>query len=146
MFLHAIRTTATANLLLVIAVVAGYILYGNLAGLPIGEHFFGMRRGHLGRGRGPLVPAWTFYAISTSLVLLLFLGERFGQWGRKTDRVLCLIFAILFLLSFLVARLPHRVIFPEDEVVVLIPPHERIFMWYYCLAFLLYALAGPNDD
>jgi len=93
--LRTLRTVCTVNLPLAIIILAGYILYGLASGAPIGEHFFGMLRSRMGRGGGPMVPAWTFYAMFQGLILVLFLCERLFQLERNSDRVFCMIFAIV---------------------------------------------------
>jgi len=93
-----------------------------------------------------MVPAWTIYAIAQGLILALFVCERLFQLERNSDRVFCMIFTIVFLIGFLIAHLPHRVIFPEDEKVLVIPGHEQFLMWYLVCSNGIYALFGSNDD
>jgi hypothetical protein len=55
-------------------------------------------------------------------------------------------FVLAFLIVFLMQHLPHRVIFPEDEKVVVIPRHEQVLMWYLWGSNAFYAFVGSNDD
>lgn len=143
--LRAIRTACSANLLVSIAAFMGYILYGHLVQLPINENFFGMGRSHLGRGGGPMVPPWTFYALFEGLILVLFLCAQFFE-SKRYERTFCLIFVVLFLYGILIQHLPHRVIFPEDEKIIVVPRLEQVLMWYVWCSNAFYAVFGPNDD
>ncbi|HTL56674.1 MAG TPA: hypothetical protein VL361_13400 [Candidatus Limnocylindrales bacterium] len=144
--LRTFKTLSTVNLPLSIAIFVAYVLYGLASGAPIGEHFFGMERGHLGRGGGPLVPPWVFYALAEGLILVLFVWARLSEGTKNYDRTFCLIFSVLFVIFFLMAHLPHRVIFPEDERVVVIPRNEQAMMWYLWCSIALFALTGANND
>jgi hypothetical protein len=144
--IRTIRTVCTGNLLLAIAVVAGCILYGFAVGLPIDQDFLGGRRWRLGRGGGPMMPAWSFLAILEGLILVLFLCERYAGWERKTDRLFCGVFGLVAAIGFVGSHLPHRIIFPEDEKVFLIPLHDQMLLWYLWGSHVLYALMGSNDD
>ena len=144
--IRTIKTASSVNLLLAIALFAGYILYGVCAGLPVNENFLGMGRSHLGRHGGPMVPPWTFYAIFQGVIFVLFLCGRFFESPRNLDRTFCLMFVLAFLIVFLMQHLPHRVIFPEDEKVVVIPRHEQVLMWYLWGSNAFYAFVGSNDD
>lgn len=113
--------------------------------MPLNEHFFGMARSRLGRGGGPMVPAWTFYAIFQGLILVLFTCRQFFE-SKAYERSLCLMFVLVFLYGFVVEHLPHRVIFPEDEKVIVVPGQEQLLMWYVWCSNAFYAVFGPNDD
>jgi hypothetical protein len=144
--IRTIKTACTVNLLLAIALFAGYILYGISAGLPVNENFFGMGRSHLGRGGGPMVPPWILYAVFQAVILVLFLRGRYFESRRNLDRTFCLIFVLVFLSGFLMQHLPHRVIFSEDEKVVVIPWREQALTWYLWCSNAFYAFIGSNND
>ena len=146
LMLRTLRIICTVNLPLAITVLAAYIIYGLASGAPIGEHFFGMVPGRLGRGAGAIYPPWTWYALTQGLVMFLFICERLLQLDSHSDRVFCLIFTTLFLVSLLIEHLPHRVIFPEDVKVKVIPGREQVLMWYLFCSNGIYGLFGSNDD
>jgi hypothetical protein len=143
--IRALRSLGTANLLLSMALFAAYLLYGSWAGLPLHETFFGMGRSHLGRGSGPMVPPWTFFAIFEALILTLLCCSRFFD-APQFERTFCVVFVVVFLYGILIRNLPHRVIFPEDEQVIVVALREQVLMWYLCCSNAFYALFGPNED
>ena len=93
-----------------------------------------------------MMPAWSFPAVLETLILVLFICERYGAWGRKTDRLFCGLAGLLWLGRLLMALVPHRVIFSEDEVVRLVPLYDQMLSLYVWGSHLMYALIGPNED
>jgi hypothetical protein len=140
------RTALTSNLLLAIGLQAAYLAYGCWEGLPVDQRFLGMHAGHLGRGRGPSMPAWAFPAIADGLILTLFLCGHYGNWEKRPDRAFCAIFALVILLGLLVHHVPRRVMFEEDAHSLAITTCEQMLLLYIAGSHLLYAPVGPNKN
>jgi hypothetical protein len=92
------------------------------------------------------VAAWVFYACAEGLILFLYLWGRYSEGEIGYDRTFCLIFSVLFAVGFLMANLPHRVIFPEDEKLIVISRSEQVLMPYLWCSIALFAITGANKD
>lgn len=143
--LRIIKTFGTFNLPASIFLFAVYLVYGLATGAPFGEHFLGMVRGHFGRGGGAPVAAWELYAFAAGVLLFLFIWGRISGGQINYDRTACFIFCVLIAVGFLMANLPHRVIFPEDEKVFTMPRIERALGIYLWCSITLFAVTGAND-
>lgn len=145
-----LKTALTANLVLAIGLIAAYVLYGLFAGLPIDRYFLGVSGPfRLGRGGGTILPEWTFDGAFAGIILAsLIIGPHLG-WNMRYHRLLCGVFGSVSLMALLI-HLPHRVIFPEDEMVSKVPAGIPWFDYYLALyvwsSYLAYALLGPNKE
>jgi hypothetical protein len=91
-------TVSTVNLGVAVLVVAGYIVYGFLTGLPIDQHF--LMRGPWGlRGHPKTLPAWSFYAVFEGMVVAGFLVSFFFKRDFRAVRGFCAVFSLFLLLS-----------------------------------------------
>jgi len=147
-------------LLLAILVVVAYLSYGLLSGLHVEEQFLLWGPWSPGRGGGPKLPAWTFYAFFESIVIIAFLVSFYGKGDLRSHRTFCAVFGGLFLFFILFGwLLPVFQISPpiSDEGDILPRPTvasefprfmSRVFTLDGCLALyvwcshLLYGLLG----
>jgi hypothetical protein len=103
--IRSARTVCTLNLGLAMLIVAGYIVYGILTGLPIDQHFLLGGPWSGGRGGPKRLPAWSFYAIFEGIVLVAFLVSFFFKRDLHAHRGFCAVFSSVFLLCLLLGWL-----------------------------------------
>jgi hypothetical protein len=143
-----LRSACTGNLVVAIALVWLYVLYGLLAGLPIDQYFLGVSGPwRLGRGGGHILPGWAFDASLGMIILTTLVVGRSAGWNMRGHRVFCGVFGVLFLTA---ACLPQGIV-PSAGAVVPpvpagIPSFDHVLATYVSASYLAYALVGPNDN
>jgi hypothetical protein len=144
--MRALKIGCTVNLVFAIALVAGYILYGLSAGVPIDECFLSAGRWHLGRGAGPIMPPWAFPALLDTVILTALIVGRYSKTSTAISRALSGVFGFVCLIGLLMPELPHRVIFPEDQTPsAAVPRYDYILTCYVWISHVAYGLIGTND-
>ncbi len=162
--IRTLRMLITLNLAFAILVVVAYLGYGLLSGLHIDQQFLLWKPWSGGRGGGPKLPAWTFYAFLESIVVVAFLFSYYIKEDVGGHRTFCLVIGgfILFVILFgwlqplLQIRPPisdDGDILPRATFASTFPAYwSSIFTVDGCLAMyvwcshFLYGLFGIKDD
>lgn len=158
-----IRTALTLNLIVAILVVVAYLCYGFLSGLHIDQRFLLWGPWSPGRGSGPRLPAWSFYAFFECIVLIAFFVSFYIKGDLGGHRSFCAVIGGFVLVYILFGWLqPVLQIMPpiSDEGDILPRPtvaselpafRSAVFSIDGCLALyvwgshLLYGLFGIKD-
>ncbi len=83
------RKVVATNLVFAIMVFGGYLSYGLASGLPVDNVFLAVNKSHMGRGGGPMIPAWSFVAFLETTVVTVFTIGRAAHWNMMWHRMLC---------------------------------------------------------
>ncbi len=145
--IRAIKAACTANLIIAIAVVIGYVAYGLASGLPIDREFLNAKPKHLGRGGGPeILSAWELVAFLEAVVFVSFIICHYAEFDMTGHRFLCGFLGV-FGLCTLFIHIPHVNYFAEEEIIAFVHSRaDRILAWYVWASHAIYALVGPNED
>jgi hypothetical protein len=144
--IRALRNTTAVNLLIAIACVAAYIVYGLSADLPIDKIFLGIEPTRLWRRGGTRTVPWMSVAVVEALILFFFVAGRLANWNMAKHRFFCGLIGFLWAIALLFAQLPRINYFPEDQSLAPSKPFlDSILSWYVWGSHLLYGLIGPSE-
>lgn len=148
--MRVLKSLCTANLLLAIAVVIVYIIYGAISGLAVDEYFLGWRPWKLGRGGPRDMPAWTFAVFFNVGILIAYIALGYAEGNLNKLRIPCAVVGLLHVLALFALRWPsyvnHTVDAEQRLALIAAHPVDHILMWYVWGSHLVFALIGPNDD
>ena len=144
------KTFCTANLIVALLMVAGYVLYGLSSGFSIDKQFLGFSPFGGGRGwHGPPLPSWKWVAAVEAAILITVVVGPFAHWDLKLPRAMCGLFCILGLFQLLSPSL-HSFSYPDDVSLNLkVSRFDRILAIYVWCSHLFYAFCGaamPNEE
>ena len=139
------KLVCNTNLIVAMLVVAAYIVYAHCVGLPIDEHFLGSNPVSLGRGSGPYISPWAFYAVVESALLLAFILCHYAESDMKGHRLFAGLIGAVGLYVLLATSIVART-YPDDEYVTrgvsLLDCGLALYVWG---SHLIYALFGGDD-
>ena len=139
------KLVSNTNLIVAMLVVATYIVYAHWMGLPIDKHFLGSNQVSLGRGGGPRVSPWVFFAAVEAALLLAFILCRYAESDMKGHRVFAGLVGTVGLFVLLATSIVAGT-YPDDEYVTRgVSRLDCGLALYVWSSHLVYALFGGAD-
>ena len=132
----ALKTTSTANIALALLVICGYLTYGFLNGLPIGDRFLGF-----GIDRRLQAPAWVGVLLIECGIVLTFILRQLFEMNQKPVRLACVVFGAAALLWTAILPALKAQIYGGEGIT-----SNDILACYVWFSHVLYGLLGCIDD